>query len=378
MKDTLVNLARRYLPKSLRYRVQRYISLSDLKRSYFADARDHTDVTESADNDYGSPVTVGIVRNRVGLHGRYVQACLELSIPFRVLDLGAPDWLDTVHASGCGVFLGWPDSSLGPVAKMNKDRMLLIEQDLGLPLFPGSHEIWMYEDKVRMRDWLAAHNVAHPETWIFYDRGAALAFAETCELPIVFKTRFGAKAAGVHILRDRAAVRNAAKTAFGRGHFLDGYDRRDREWGSALFQRFLPEAQEWRLVRIGNAYFGHPKGKLGDFHSGSGLVEWTVPEARHLDLLHRITEEGRFRSMCADVFETPDGRLLVNELQTVFGASTSVDQLRVNGVAGRMNRGLDGGWRFEPGDWARNACANARVIWAVEHAGDLYPDLVTA
>lgn len=30
-------------------------------------------------------------------------------------------------------------------------------------------------------------------------------------------------------------------------------------------------------------------------------------------------EKGRFRSMDVDVFEATDGRLLVNELQTVFG-----------------------------------------------------------
>lgn len=65
--------------------------------------------------------------------------------------------------------------------------------------------------------------------------------------------------------------------------------------------------------------------------------------------------------MDVDVFETPDGSLLVNELQTVFGASVSVDQLRVNGVPGRMTRSTDGQWVFEPGDYARNACANERV-----------------
>ena len=123
------------------------------------------------------------------------------------------------------------------------------------------------------------------------------------------------------------------------------------------------------MVRIGDSYFGHPKGRRGDFHSGSGRVEWDVPEPRHLDLLHRVTEAGGFRSMDVDVFETPDGRLWVNELQAVFGASLAIDQLRRDGEPGRMIRTVDGSWRFEPGDFARNACANARIrdtlqLWA--------------
>jgi hypothetical protein len=91
------------------------------------------------------------------------------------------------------------------------------------------------------------------------------------------------------------------------------------------------------------------------------VVEWDVPEGRHLDLLESVTDEGGFCSMDVDVFETPDGRLLVNELQTVFGASHSVDQLRVDGVPGRFLRGEGGAWVFEAGDFARNHCANERV-----------------
>lgn len=70
--------------------------------------------------------------------------------------------------------------------------------------------------------------------------------------------------------------------------------------------------------------------------------------------------------MDVDVFETPDGRLLVNELQAVFGASVAIDQSRVDGKAGRYVRASGGGWEFQEGDFARNACANGRVLDALE------------
>jgi hypothetical protein len=121
------------------------------------------------------------------------------------------------------------------------------------------------------------------------------------------------------------------------------------------------------MVRIGDSFFGHPKGRVGDFHSGSGNVLWDVPSSKHLDLLFDLTEHGGFHSMNVDLFEAPDGRLLVNELQAVFGASYSVDQLRVDGEAGRFVR-EEGQWVFERGDFARNACANERVRFALKLA----------
>jgi glutathione synthase/RimK-type ligase-like ATP-grasp enzyme len=238
----------------------------------------------------------------------------------------------------------------------------VIEHELGLPIVPSSRERWMYEDKYRLRDWLVANEIPHPRTWVFTRREEARAFAVDCALPIVFKTGFGGAAAGVRIVRTRRALSAIVRKAFGRGHVPSGHDHRDREWGCLLLQEYLPEVREWRMVRIGDSYFGHPKGRVGDFHSGSKRVEWDLPSSRLLDLLHRVTEVGAFRSMDVDVFETPDGRLLVNELQTVFGASTSVDQIRRDGVPGRMVRSTDAGaWHFETGDFARNACANERL-----------------
>ncbi len=78
-----------------------------------------------------------------------------------------------------------------------------------------------------------------------------------------------------------------------------------------------------------------------------------------------VTEVGQFKSMAVDVFETPDGSLLINELQTVFGASTAVDQMRKDGQPGRMVRNAQGEWDFEFGDFSRNACCDERVRYAL-------------
>jgi hypothetical protein len=362
-----VDLIRRWVPRPLRYGLQRFVSLSEVKERWRAERNPLAGVTGSDVNTAGSPVRIGILRNRAQYHTAYVRACQEMGLPFRVLDLGCSDWLKEIRESGCGIFLAWPDATQSPWAKLYKDRCDVIEKLIGIPVIPSAAERWLYEDKVRTRDWLDAMNVAHPRTWVFTDRGQANAFVEAAELPLVFKTSFGAASAGVKIVRDRKTLRKIARKAFGSGHVPAGHDHRDCEWGRLFLQEYLPEVREWRLVRIGDAYFGHPKGRQGDFHSGSGKAEWDIPDTRLLNLLHSVTELGGFRSMAVDVFETTDGKLLVNELQTVFGASTSVDQMRLDGKPGKMIRLNDGSWQFEPGDFARNACANARIEDALTH-----------
>lgn len=362
-----IDIARRILPRRIRYFVQRFFSMSEMKARWFADRNPLSDILESDDNDYDSPVRVGIVFNRAHFHRHFVAACREMGVPFRVLDISEAEWHERVRESGCGLLMAWPDATLTPLAKVIKDRLDLIEASLEIPVFPCSAERWLYEDKNRMIDWMRSNDVPHPESWVFHDRARALQFARSCALPVVFKTSFGAAASGVRILRRRSRVVSIVRRVFDRGITPNGHDHRDRQWRHALFQEYLPAIREWRMVRIGDSYFGHPKGQVGDFHSGSGVAEWDLPETRHLELLHDVTEKGGFRSMNVDLFETPDGRLLVNELQTVFGASTSIEQMKRNNIPGRMTRQGPMQWRFEPGPFARNACANERIRWALEN-----------
>lgn len=356
-----VDAARRFIPRPLRHAVQRHVALTDWKLRLRRRENPLRDVTASDDNRAGSSVRFAIVKNAAQYHRHFVQACLELGVPFRVVDLYRADWLEQVESSGCEVLLVWPDAVRSVTSRLIKDRAELLERSRGYPCVPSAHELWMYEDKCRTLAWLAAHRLPAPASWVFSSGDEADAFAGRCPLPVVVKTSFGAAASGVWIARRRRTLRRLLRRALGSGLVAGGADPRDRQWGVVLVQEYLAGVREWRLVRIGDSYFGHPKGRRGEFHSGSGVALWDVPEPRHLDFLHEVTEAGSFRSMNVDVFETADGRLLVNELQAVFGASVAVDQTRVDGRPGRFVRSAAGAWEFETGDFARNACANERI-----------------
>lgn len=313
-----------------------------------------------------SPFRLGIIREFFHYHKHYVAACRELGVSYRLIDISTNDWIRCVREAECDAFLVWPSVSVRVWREMFDERLRILEHELGILVYPKYHETWLYESKRRVHEWLLAKGVRHPQTWVFFERGSAEAFAAKVELPIVVKTNLGASHSGVWIVRRRTELRGMVKKAFSNGLLARGRHRSEAENGFIFIQQFLPDVREWRMVRIGDSYFGHPKGRVGDFHSGSGKVGWTPPEARHLDFLKHVTEVGGFTSMDVDMFETLGGELLVNELQTVFGAGFSVDQTRINGKAGRfVYAGGSSPWQFEEGDFARNMCANARVDYLV-------------
>jgi hypothetical protein len=358
------------LPVSLREWIKRRMRWTEremerqLRRNPFASEPPDYDVA-------GSQFKLGILREFYQAHMWYVTACREMGVSYRVIDLSADDWPEVIAQSGCEAFLVWPTPHLRVWREMFDSRLRLLEEEMRRFVYPTYHETWLYESKRRMFDWLRVKRLPYPRTWVFYERRLAESFAATAELPLVVKTSLGGAHSGVWILRTRRGLERAVRRAFSTGLIARSKHQTEAEANAIVLQEYLPDVREWRLVRIGDSYFGHPKAKVGDFHSGSGRVEWTPPEKRHLDFLKHVTDVGGFTSMNVDAFETKDGRLLVNELHTVFGSSIAVHQAKVCGKFGRFVYAPQAdSWSFQEGEFARNACANARVEYVLRRLRD--------
>jgi hypothetical protein len=213
-----------------------------------------------------------------------------------------------------------------------------------------------------MRDWLVAHGIPHPRADVFYDREEALAFVDVADYPLVCKTDTSAAANGVFVLRSKRAAYRMVREAFGRGILPREWDRRDRQRGHILFQDFVPHDHEWRIVRIGDDFLCRRKTRVGDFASGSREIGWATPPMELLGFAKWVTEQGGFTSMAVDVFVTAgddeEPRYLANELQCLFGAIK--DPTKRNAHTGKWHL-ENANWRFEPGFFYQNACANLRV-----------------
>ncbi len=320
----------------------------------------------------GSPYRVGIIREFSHRHSFYVAACRELNLSYRILDIADPKWVTMFRESGCDFFLVWPSTYLGIWKEMFDERLWVLAKQMHQLVCPTFEESFIYENKRRVHDWLDVNRIPHPETWVFFERATALAFAKQCPLPIVVKSTRGACASGVRIIRARRDALKITEQYFSHGVVPDRGYKWDAQRLCIIFQEYLPNVDEWRMVRVGDSYFGYRKEKTGDFHSGSHGWSWLDPGKALLDTLHDVTERGGFTSMNIDIFRTADGQLLVNELQTVFGATNPADMLVIDGKPGRY-RHEGGAWIFEAGDFCRNHLANLRLEYVVKKAKQRAP-----
>jgi hypothetical protein len=309
---------------------------------------------------HDSPIFVGILADQMHYHQHWIAACRDLGVSYRLIDLANVDWIEQVSNMDCDIFLVWPDVSSVEKKVMFDERLNIMVHQMNKHIYPSLIETWLYESKRLQHYWLKAKQLPCPKTWIFYNREEAINFTRSCSYPIIFKCNLGASSNGVFILESNRDANRMIERAFKLGVRLKRGNIYNRQQRNVYFQEYLPDVKEWRMVRIGESYFGHGKEKVGEFHSGSHKVNWDLPPKSAFDLLKKITDIGGFTSMNVDLFETIDGQLLVNELQTVFGTSIAIEQMKINGQPGRYVYVGDA-WRFELGSFCENHMCNLRL-----------------
>lgn len=310
-----------------------------------------------------SEFLLAIVYEHYQYHQYYVEACIDLKISFDVINIHSNDWFETIQNEKYDGVLVWPSGQKELLKQGYDSRLRLIMDVLNIPIFPDYRAIWLYENKIRGYDWLYANGFPTAKTSIYFTKEEALQHPAKNKLPFVVKTNLGASGSGVYIVKTSAEYKKLVQKSFAHGLRAVGSSPYAESRGYIFIQEFLQDIIEWRMVRIGNSFFGHQKlmAEKTHKHSGSLLKGWERPSEDLLDLLYAITEKGNFRSMNADIFATPDGKYFVNELHTVFGQSTP-ELMRVDGKPGRFTR-KENQWVFEEGDFVPGHSAAARITY---------------
>ncbi len=316
---------------------------------------------------------LGIFKAFSQQHKYYVRACEDLQVDYEVIDLLSYRWLEEIQKSDCNGFLCRPPSKFQERKTMFDERLYLVSHFLKLPIYPSYDELYIYENKKMMDNWLSINNFPHAKTYVFYTREEYFSFIKETKLPLVFKTNIGSTSKGVKILKNRKSAAIIGNKIFGRfnSKLAGGYTPETtgkliklKAKGSLqkhfiILQEFLDVKWEWRMVKIDDSYFGHKKLLKGDFASGSKLKGWDRPSDELLYLTKKICERGNFLSMDVDIFESTDGKFYVNELQSIFGQSTE-HLMFVDGKAGRFIYS-DDKFIFEEGNYNQNQSFNLRV-----------------
>ena len=365
---SLFDHCRSFVPGSIRAGIRRAIPLSNYDA--FLWEKQNQYAGEPAEyNINGSPFTAGILADKRQYHRHWIGACRDLDVSYRLIELAKADWLEKIAISDCDIYLVWPDVSSVEQKTMFDERLNIMVHQMNKQIYPSFLETWLYENKRLQHYWMKANQLPVPQTWIFYNLEEAIDFSRSCSYPIVFKCNLGASSSGVFMLESKRRANKMIKRAFKSGIRLKRGNIYNRQQRNVYFQEYLSDVKEWRMVRIGDSYFGHGKERVGKFHSGSHKVSWDLPPKIAFDLLKKITDIGGFTSMNVDLFETEDGNLFINELQTVFGTSIAKEQMKINGEPGRYVY-EDDIWQFEPGSFCANHICNLRLEYLLRMLKD--------
>jgi hypothetical protein len=333
-------------------------------------------------------------------HLNWVKACEDHkdAVEYKVVDLMGQSWLGAFEGARFDCLLAKPGARTSVFRSAYQERIEILAAEFGYPVFPFLPELRIYENKRYLSYWLEANRISHPETHVFYDKNETLAHVAACRFPLVGKINVGASGDGVRILENREVAREYIELAFSSGlrnrtgpkmqrnllanklkklarpkallNRLKSYRQiaADAQIGFVIFQEFIPHDFEWRIVRIGDSFFGHKKLKSGAKASGSLLKRYEDPPHALLDFVKDITDRYQFYSQAVDIFIDPKGRFLINELQCIFGQSDPY-QMKVDGKIGRyLRKGNE--WVFEEGDFNKNESFDLRVAHVIQMYGD--------
>lgn len=326
---------------------------------------------------------IGIIITPERNRKKIIMALNEEKIDYTIINLIDNNWLSYFQGQFDGYII-FPPSYPYEWTNIFFKRLYHIEHLIRNKSTPNLDAISIYESKISMHDYFKIHNIPHAKSYTFYNLQDALEYAHNCELPVVVKEDAGSGAEGVKIFKNRKKLLRLVKKSFyfsnqvkndlslqGIKSKLYPYKKaldtkreyfplKSRRRGFIHIQTYKDVKYEWRIIRIGDSYFGHKKieDKHG-YHSGSLNKGWGEIPYYILNLVREVSDRRSLNNMCFDLFETENGELYFNELQAMFGTSTE-EQLIVNNVPGRYVY-INDSWIFEAGDFTRNGANNLRI-----------------
>jgi glutathione synthase/RimK-type ligase-like ATP-grasp enzyme len=328
--------------------------------------------------------TLGIFMEPTGWEEHYIKACEELGVAYKVIDIISANWWDHVLAHPVDGYLVRAAGDNEVRKQLYNERLWFVQKHIGKPFYPNYEGILLYENKRMQAYWMDLHDIPHPNTAVLYRKAEALAFVEANPIwPLVSKPNLGGAGEGVRMLRSAKQARRLIRKVFTRCRFYNPGLTRWRKWrflrlpvmedkqhNYLIFQQYIPSKWEWRIIKVGNTYFGHQKLERHGLHSGSGRVGHVDPPKALFELVKKISALSGISAVNVDILEGTDGRYYVNEIQTFWGGRKPY-QMKINGESCRyLDR--NGIWELEYGLFHQNRGCNLRVADFLEQLKSIH------
>ncbi len=220
-----------------------------------------------------------------------------------------------------------------------QDIIPVIDKYYKAKIFPDANTCWAYDDKIKETFLLNNESNVFVDTWIFYDKKAALSWMGNAEFPLVFKLKSGSKSTNIFLINNKKECEKIINKMFGKGvysgnvHLNGSVFYKDMSiknlinilgskikryindediqlyWSIQknylLLQKFLPNNYyDTRITTIGKRAFGARRyTRDGDFRaSGSGklVLDKEKIDLRMIDIALRISSKYNFQTMAYD------------------------------------------------------------------------------
>lgn len=257
---------------------------------------------------------IGIQNNKSGFSKKWIEYCEKNNIDYQLIDMYADNAIEQLK--DCDAFM-WHTHHLSKKDYLVAKRLMTALEHSGKVCFPSIYENWHYDDKVAQKYLLEAIEAPLIPSYVFYDQGQALKWAEQTTYPKVFKLTGGAGSSNVKLIKSLKEAEKIIKRSFGRGYSIFNqrkviYDEAiskyknhksplkllkhlrfllkplNKKWVNhteknyVYFQEFLPQNDyDMRILVINqNKIFGYKRfNRKDDFRaSGSGQFEFFTPD----------------------------------------------------------------------------------------------------
>lgn len=243
---------------------------------------------------------------------RWITYCEANNIDFKKVDCFRSDIMDQL--TDCEALM-WHWSQEDPKTRLFARQLTYAIDAAGKRVFPDSHTVWHFDDKVGQKYLLEALELPMVPSHVFYSKSDALEWSQRTQFPKVFKLRGGAGSINVKLVKSKSQATKLIRKAFNKGFGVSGRRAlfRNRIWhfkkdknlttflglfkgvarlflasdlekaagkekGYAYFQDFIPNNKsDIRIVIIGQskAFAIERMVRKGDFRaSGSGIIHY--------------------------------------------------------------------------------------------------------
>ena len=247
---------------------------------------------------------------------RWADLLNEASHKVRWVDVRRSDILEQIK--GCDGFM-WRHAHVPQHRQIARRLLPVMENTLGLAVYPDQATCWHYDDKISQYYLLNAAGIPMPETAIWFDYDPAMDYLKNADFPLVIKLWTGAGSENVRLVKNLSEAEIWLKKLFGTGigSLADQKKAHDRPLGKRLryatkmLLKGNPSASPWelhknyclfqefiagnpfdtRITVIGNRAFGYRRfNRPNDFRaSGSGNFD-TDPTKIDLEMVRLALE----------------------------------------------------------------------------------------